>query len=66
VCEQLSSSFKQSDLQVGIGSAHVTRARLLPGGKNSASDKDMGCPPQGQRVTMEGDRGQGVDLKEGT
>lgn len=66
VCEQPSSCFKQRDLQVGIRSSHVIRTRLLPGGKYSASDGDMRCFPQGQRVVIEGDRGQGVGLRGGT
>ena len=50
---------------MGIGSLHVTRARLLSGGKNAASDGDMGCFPQGQQAATDGDRGQGAGLKGG-
>ena len=48
MCGQLSSCLKQSDLQVGIGSLHVSRVRLLPRGKYSTSDGEMACFPQGQ------------------
>ena len=36
------------DSQVGIGSEHVERMRIVPSGKYAADDGSRGCLPQGQ------------------
>ena len=65
-CEQPSSGFMQVDSQVGTGSVHAVRVRRVPAGKKDADSGASACLPQGQWVTILGERGHGAGVGEGT
>lgn len=63
---QPSRGFMQVDLQVGTGSVHAERKRVVLGGKKGAEEGSRVCLPQGHVLTTDGERGHGSGTGEGS
>lgn len=64
-CSQPSRGFMHVDAHVGTGSVQAVRVRSVFGGKKGLESGVRACLPQGQCVTIEGERGQGTGVGDG-